>query len=102
VQDLSATTPDPGELLTQINRSLFSLQADGFDDVCDGVLPGGGCRAGRDPLCERGASDPLQVRRRAGLVERIAGKNGRAKGPALGLFGDGQYSTHAGKWSRAI
>ena len=43
------------------------------------------------------ASLLLWVRRRAGLVERISGKNGRAKGPALGLFGDGQYSMHSWK-----
>ena len=98
VQDLSATTPDPGELLTQINRSLFSIfkqtgstmYATAFYLVAD-------VARGEIHYASAAHPDPLQVRRRAGLVERISGKNGRAKGPALGLFGDGQYSTHSRK-----
>ncbi|MBW8864104.1 MAG: SpoIIE family protein phosphatase, partial [Verrucomicrobia bacterium] len=98
VQDLSATTPDPGELLTQINRSLFSIfkqtgstmYATAFYLVAD-------VARGEIHYASAAHPDPLQVRRRAGLVERISGKNGRAKGPALGLFGDGQYATHSRK-----
>jgi serine phosphatase RsbU (regulator of sigma subunit) len=43
--------------------------------------------------------EPLQVRRTAGLVERLAGNGaaGRVKGPALGLFAGSQYPTHSRK-----
>ena len=43
--------------------------------------------------------EPLQVRRTAGLVERLAGNGspGRVKGPALGLFASAEFPTHTRK-----
>ncbi len=96
VQDLSATTADPGRLLTQINQNLFSvfkqsgatMYATAFYLVAD-------VARGEIHYSSAAHPDPLQVRRRAGLVEHLANNTaGRAKGPALGLFGDAQFTTH--------
>lgn len=100
VQDLSATVPDPGELLTRINQNLFSIfkqtgttmYATAFYLVAD-------VARGELHYASAAHPEPLQVRRSAGLVERLAGNGtpGRAKGPALGLFGDAQFPTHSRK-----
>ncbi len=100
IQDLSAATPDPGQLLTQINHNLFSIfkqtgatmYATAFYLVAD-------VARGEIQYASAAHPDPLQVRRRAGVVEPLAGNGatGRAKGPALGLFGDARFPTHSRK-----
>jgi len=97
VQDLGATVPDPGELLTKINHNLFSIfkqtgttmYATAFYLVAD-------VARGEIHYASAAHPEPLQVRRTAGLVERLAGNGspGRVKGPALGLFADAQFPTH--------
>jgi sigma-B regulation protein RsbU (phosphoserine phosphatase) len=100
VQDLSANATDPGQLLAQMNRNLFSvfketgatMYATAFyleADVAHGVIR----------YANAAHPEPLQVRRTAGLVERLAGNGaaGRVKGPALGLFAGSQYPTHSRK-----
>ncbi len=97
VQDLSAATPDPGQLLTHINHNLFSIfhqtgatmYATAFYLVAD-------VARGELHYASAAHPEPLQVRRHAGLVERLAGNGavGRVKGPALGLFAQAQFPTH--------
>ena len=100
VQDLSLTAASPGEFLAQINRNLFSvfkqtgatMYATAFYLVAD-------VARGEIQYASAAHPDPIQVRRRAGLVERLAGTNGHAKGgrlkgPALGLFENAQFPTH--------
>jgi len=97
VQDLSATAASPGQLLARINRNLFSIfketgatmYATAFYLVAD-------VARGEMHFASAAHPDPLQVRRRAGLVDRLAGANGRCvKGPALGLFENAQFPTHS-------
>lgn len=100
VQDLSTSVSDPGQLLTRMNQNLFSIfkqtgatmYATAFYLVAD---------VARGELHYSSAAhpDPLQLHRRAGLVERLAGNGavGRIKGPALGLFADAQFPTHSRK-----
>jgi sigma-B regulation protein RsbU (phosphoserine phosphatase) len=97
VQDLGASVPDPGELLTKINNNLHSIfkqtgttmYATAFYLVAD-------VARGEIHYASAAHPEPLQVRRTAGLVERLAGNGtpGRVKGPALGLFADAQFPTH--------
>ncbi len=96
VQDLSAARTDPGQLLTQINQNLFSIfkqtgttmYATAFYLVAD-------VAAGELHYASAAHPEPLQIRRSAGRVEPLNGTAaGRAKGPALGLFGDSHFSTH--------
>jgi sigma-B regulation protein RsbU (phosphoserine phosphatase) len=99
VQDLGATTPEPGALLAQINQNLFgvfkqtgaTMYATAFYLVAD-------VARGEIHYASAAHPEPLQVRRSAGLVEPLNGDTtGRAKGPALGLFGDSHFSTHRRK-----
>ena len=98
VQDLSATAASPGQLLSQINHNLFSIfketgatmYATAFYLVAD-------VARGEIQYASAAHPEPLQVRRRAGLVDRLAGNGavGRVKGPALGLFENAQFPTHS-------
>jgi sigma-B regulation protein RsbU (phosphoserine phosphatase) len=100
VQDLGAAAADPGQLLAQINHNLFSvfkqtgttMYATAFYLVAD-------VARGEIHYASAAHPEPLQVRRQAGLVERLAGNGapGRAKGPALGLFAEAQFPTHRRK-----
>ena len=100
VQDLGASVPDPGELLAKINNNLHSIfkqtgttmYATAFYLVAD-------VARGEIHYASAAHPEPLQVRRTAGLVERLAGNGapGRVKGPALGLFADAQFPTHQRK-----
>lgn len=97
VLDLGTAVPDPGELLTKINNNLHSIfkqtgttmYATAFYLVAD-------VARGEIHYASAAHPEPLQVRRTAGLVERLAGNGapGRVKGPALGLFADAQFPTH--------
>jgi sigma-B regulation protein RsbU (phosphoserine phosphatase) len=97
VQDLGAAATDPGQLLAQINHNLFSvfkqtgatMYATAFYLVAD-------VARGEMQYASAAHPEPLQVRRHAGLVERLAGNGaaGRVKGPALGLFENAQFPTH--------
>jgi serine phosphatase RsbU (regulator of sigma subunit) len=100
VQDLGAAAPDPGQLLAQINHNLFSvfkqtgatMYATAFYMVAD-------VARGEIQYASAAHPEPLQVRRHAGLVERLAGNGapGRTKGPALGLFAEAKFPTHTRK-----
>jgi sigma-B regulation protein RsbU (phosphoserine phosphatase) len=97
VQDLSAAAVEPGQLLAQMNHNLHSvfkqigatMYATAFYLVAD-------VACGEILYASAGHPEPLQVRRQAGQVERLAGNGavGRAKGPALGLFSEAPFPTH--------
>lgn len=97
VQDLSGMASEPGQLLAQINHSLFSIfkQTDATMYATAFYLVADVAR-GELHYASAAHPEPLQIRRRAGLVERLAGNGavGRVKGPALGLFGNAQFPTH--------
>lgn len=97
VQDLKGTAMDPGQSLAQINHALFSIfkQTDATMYATAFYLVADVAR-GELHYASAAHPEPLQVRRRAGSVERLAGNGatGRVKGPALGLFGNAQFPTH--------
>jgi sigma-B regulation protein RsbU (phosphoserine phosphatase) len=100
VQDIGLTTPDPGQLLRQLNQNLFSvfkqtgttMYATAFYLVAD-------IARGQIQYASAAHPEPIQLRRAAGLVERLVGNGSayRVKGPALGLFADAQFPTHSRK-----
>jgi sigma-B regulation protein RsbU (phosphoserine phosphatase) len=95
VEDLSATTADPGELLTQINREVAgvfmqtgsTMYATAFYLIAD---------VARAEFCYANAAhpEPLLVRRQRGTVELLGAESKQKKGPALGLFSEGRFPTH--------
>jgi serine phosphatase RsbU (regulator of sigma subunit) len=95
VEDLSGTTTDPGQLLTQINLCLFNvfrqaeatMYATAFYLVAD-VVTGEVCYA-----CAA-HPNPLHLHQRQGNVEALGGEPGGKKGPALGLFKAARFPTY--------
>lgn len=100
VRDLGGTAADPGQLLASINQHLFSIfkqtgatmYATAFYLVAD-------VARGEIHYASAAHPEPLQVRRTAGLVARLAGNgaSGSIKGPALGLFENAHFPTHRRK-----
>ena len=94
VADLSATT-EPGELLTQINREVAgvfnqtgsTMFATAFYLIAD---------VARAELRYASAAhpEPILLHRQRGTAEWLGHGPGQKKGPALGLFAEGQFSTH--------
>jgi sigma-B regulation protein RsbU (phosphoserine phosphatase) len=95
VADLSVTTAEPGELLTQINREVAgvfmqtgsTMYATAFYLIAD---------VARAEFCYANAAhpEPLLVRRQRGTVELLGAELKQKKGPALGLFSEGRFPTH--------
>ena len=97
VQDLSATVSEPGQLLAQINHNLFGIfKQTGATMYATAFYLEADVACGQMRYASAAHPDPLQVRRRAGAVEPLAGHGtpGRSKGPALGLFGAAEFPTH--------
>ena len=94
VADLSATT-EPGELLTQINREVAgvfnqtgsTMYATAFYLIAD---------VARAELRYASAAhpEPILLHRQQGTAEWLGHNPGQKKGPALGLFAEGQFPTH--------
>ncbi|MGA2787482.1 MAG: PAS domain-containing protein [Verrucomicrobiota bacterium] len=95
VVDLSTTTTEPGELLAQINREVAgvfkqtgsTMYATAFYLIAD---------VGRAELRYASAAhpEPILLHRQRGRAEWLGNGPGHKKGPALGLFADGQFPTH--------
>jgi sigma-B regulation protein RsbU (phosphoserine phosphatase) len=95
VVDLSATTTEPGELLAQINREVAgvfkqtgsTMYATAFYLIAD---------VARAELRYASAAhpEPILLHRQLGTAEWLGNGPGQKKGPALGLFAEGQFPTH--------
>ena len=95
VVDLSATTTEPGELLVQINREVAgvfnqtgsTMYATAFYLIAD---------VARAELRYASAAhpEPILLHRQRGTAEWLGHSPGQKKGPALGLFAEGQFPTH--------
>ncbi|HTY86762.1 MAG TPA: PAS domain-containing protein [Candidatus Acidoferrum sp.] len=95
VVDLSTPTIEPGELLAQINREVAgvfqqtdsTMYATAFYLIVD---------VGRGELRYASAAhiEPVLLHRPSGTVEWLGRGPGQKKGPALGLFAEGQFPTH--------
>lgn len=92
-EQLSHLAGDPGELLTQMNRSLRRILGQAgttlFTTVSYVVVD---IASGRLTSANAGHPSPLIVREATGEVEAINDRN--PAGPALGLVDDAQYLTH--------
>jgi PAS domain S-box-containing protein len=94
VTDLSATN-EPGELLAQINREVAgvfnqtgsTMYATAFYLIAD---------VARAELRYASAAhpEPILLRRQRGTAEWLGHGPGQKKGPALGLFAEGQFPTY--------
>jgi PAS domain S-box-containing protein len=94
VGDLSATN-EPGELLSQINREVAgvfnqtgsTMYATAFYLIAD---------VARAELRYASAAhpEPILLHRQRGTAEWLGHGPGQKKGPALGLFAEGQFPTH--------
>ena len=95
VVDLSGTTTEPGELLAQINREVTgvfkqtdsTMYATAFYLIAD---------VARAELRYASAAhpEPILLHRQRGTAEWLGNGPERKKGPALGLFAEGQFPTH--------
>lgn len=95
VVDLSTPNIEPGELLAQINRELAgvfqqtnsTMYATAFFLIAD---------VARAELRFASAAhpEPIFLHRQPGTVEWLGSGPGQKKGPALGLFAEGQFPTH--------
>jgi len=95
VVDLSGTTTEPGELLAQINREVAgvfkqtgsTMYATAFYLIAD---------VARAELRYASAAhpEPILLHRQRGTAEWLGSGPERKKGPALGLFAEGQFPTH--------
>ncbi len=95
VVDLSGTTTEPGELLAQINREVAgvfkqtgsTMYATAFYLIAD---------VARAELRYASAAhpEPILLHRQRGTAEWLGNGPEQKKGPALGLFAEGQFPTH--------
>ncbi len=95
VVDLSTTTTEPGELLAQINREVAgvfrqtgsTMYATAFYLIAD---------VARAELRYASAAhpEPILLHRQRGTAEWLGYGPERKKGPALGLFAEGQFPTY--------
>ena len=92
-EQLSHLAGNPGELLTQMNRSLCrilgNLGSCLFTTACYAVID---IANGRLAIANAGHPSPLIVREATGEVDAINERN--PSGPALGLFDDARFLTH--------
>jgi sigma-B regulation protein RsbU (phosphoserine phosphatase) len=95
VVDLSATTGQPGELLAQINREVAgvfnqtgsTMYATAFYLIAD-------VASGEFRYASAAHPEPILLHRQPGTVEWLGHGPEQKKGPALGLFAEGQFPTH--------
>jgi sigma-B regulation protein RsbU (phosphoserine phosphatase) len=95
VVDLSHTTTEPGELLSQINHEVAgvfkqtgsTMYATAFYLIAD---------VARAELRYASAAhpEPILLHRQRGLAEWLGHGPGQKKGPALGLFAEGKFPTY--------
>jgi sigma-B regulation protein RsbU (phosphoserine phosphatase) len=95
VVDLSGTTIEPGELLAQINHEVAgvfkqtgsTMYATAFYLIAD---------VARAELRYASAAhpEPILLHRQRGTAEWLGNGPDKKKGPALGLFAEGQFPTH--------
>jgi PAS domain S-box-containing protein len=95
VVDLSVTMSEPGELLAQINREVAgvfnqtgsTMYATAFYLIAD---------VARAELRYASAAhpEPILLHRQRGTAEWLGHGPGQKKGPALGLFAEGQFPTY--------
>jgi serine phosphatase RsbU (regulator of sigma subunit) len=93
VEKLEPAGNDPGEFLTELNRSLYAIlrrtqepfPATAFYLVAD-------ARDNSIRFANAGHPSPFRVRRDGGITESLKTYDGR-HGPALGLFGKSVYPT---------
>ncbi len=95
VVDLSTPTIEPGELLAQINRELADVfqQTDSTMYATAFYLIADVARA-ELRFASAAHPEPLFLHRQPGTVEWLGRGPGQKKGPALGLFAEGQFPTH--------
>jgi len=95
VVDLSTTTTDPGQLLAQINREVAgvfkqtdsTMYATAFYLIAD-------VASAELRYASAAHPEPILLHRQRGTAEWLGNGAGKKKGPALGLFSDGQFPTH--------
>ncbi len=95
VVDLSTPTIEPGELLAQINRELAGVfqQTDSTMYATAFYLIADVARA-ELRFASAAHPEPILLHRQPGTVEWLGRGPGQKKGPALGLFAEGQFPTH--------
>jgi PAS domain S-box-containing protein len=95
VVDLSSTTTEPGELLTQINREVAGVfkQTDATMYATAFYLIADVARA-ELRFASAAHPEPILLHRQLGTVEWLGHGPGNKKGPALGLFAEGTFPTH--------
>jgi sigma-B regulation protein RsbU (phosphoserine phosphatase) len=94
VEDLSAKSPDPGQLLAEMNLALSKVFRQAgttmFATACYLVAD---VATGQLSYANAAHPHPLRLKRPAGTVEVLKHDDGGKKGPALGLFRDSKYPT---------
>lgn len=95
VEDWSQKATDPGQLLAEINKSLFkvfrqsgtTMYATAFYMVAD-------MAAGRLSYASAAHPNPLQLKRCLARVDTLGPDGGGKNGPGLGLFKDSMFPTY--------
>ena len=94
VEDLSLATPDPGQLLSEMNHALYKVfRQAGSTMFATALYVVANVATGRLSYANAAHPHPLRLNRPAGSVEVLGNDSGSKKGPALGLFRDSSYPT---------
>jgi serine phosphatase RsbU (regulator of sigma subunit)/CheY-like chemotaxis protein len=92
VEELREDADDPGELMTQMNRSLCAiLQQTTTPLFATAVYAVVDAARGVVRWANAGHPAPYHLRRSAGVVERLVRADGKKADPALGLMNDTTY-----------
>jgi len=95
VEDFSAKSSTPGELLATINRELFGVfQQAGTTMYATAFYMIADIGSGKLSYASAAHPNPLQLKRCHGLVEVLSPEGNGKKGPALGLFKEGKFPTY--------
>ena len=95
VEELAGIATDPGEFLSQINRSLLSiLKRTGTPLFVSAFYLFVDVTTGEIRYATAGHPKPLLIRRDKELLEMLS-SDGKKQGPALGVFNDRKYETSA-------
>jgi sigma-B regulation protein RsbU (phosphoserine phosphatase) len=94
VEDLSCTTQDPGQLLSEMNLALLKVfRQAGTTMFATALYLVADVATGRVSYSSAAHPHPLRLKRPAGTVEVLGNDAGNKKGPGLGLFRDASYPT---------
>jgi sigma-B regulation protein RsbU (phosphoserine phosphatase) len=95
VEDYSAKTKAPGDLLAAINRELFGVfQQTGTTMYATAFYLIADVASGKVSFASAAHPNPLQLKRCQNKVEVLSPQGNGKKGPALGLFKEGVFPTY--------